>query len=334
MSDEALDESFIALNVSFQGKCKKSKDVLGLSDVSAIGKTWDKHRANADTVSDYYARAGKACFNRYAQRVSTCSELLEFRLVPEPSVGLLKLKLSGARFCRVRHCPVCQWRRSLMWKAKAYKILPKIVADYPKYRWLFVTLTAKNCKIEYLRTTLDSMNRAFKRLTELKSWPANGWVKSVEVTRGRDGISAHPHFHILAIVPPSYFSHGYMSQAKWVALWQKCLRVDYKPILDIQAIKSKSPTVIIPEILKYQTKESDLVADREWFLELTRQLHNTRAVAIGGVLRQYMQELESGLQDLNGKDEKTDEVDEGSLYFRWKRKLKKYSSLKRDNLND
>jgi hypothetical protein len=127
------------------------------------------------------------------------------------------------------------------------------------------------------------------------------------------------------MVQPSYFSHGYLSQAKWVELWQQCLRVDYQPIIDIRAIaKCHDPKVLIPEILKYQVKESDLVADREWFLELTRQLHSTRAVAIGGVLRKYMQELEEEPKDLIGKDEEIDEVDEGSLSFRWKRELKKY----------
>jgi plasmid rolling circle replication initiator protein Rep len=56
-----------------------------------------------------------------------------------------KLKLQTAKFCRVRHCPVCQWRRSLMWKAKAYKILPRIVEAYPSsYRFLIPTLTIKN----------------------------------------------------------------------------------------------------------------------------------------------------------------------------------------------
>lgn len=214
-----------------------------------------------------------------------------------------------------------------MWKAKAYKILPHVVADYPRYRWLFITLTVKNCQVEELRTTLDAINRAFKRLTELKAWPAKGWVKSVEVTKGRDGISAHPHLHILAMVAPSYFSHGYLSKVKWVALWQQCLRIDYEPILDIRAIaKQHDPKVIIPEILKYQVKEPDLVANREWFLELTRQLHNTRAVAIGGVLRKYMQELEEEPEDLIGKDEETDEIDEGSLSFRWQRESKKYLS--------
>ncbi len=325
MLDTASDSSCLDLKASTPDKREQNKDLLSLSDISPRDKAWDKHRANADIVSKYYADGGGGYFNRYAQRVSSCSEWLEFRLVPEPSEGILNLKLSEARFCRVRHCPVCQWRRSLMWKAKAYKILPHVVADYPKYRWLFITLTVKNCKIEELRTTLDWINKAFKRLTELKAWSAKGWVKSVEVTKGRDGISAHPHLHILAMVQPSYFSHGYLSQAKWVELWQQCLRVDYQPIINIRAIaKCHDPKVLIPEILKYQVKESDLVADREWFLELTRQLHSTRAVAIGGVLRKYMRELEEEPKDLIGKDEGIDEVDEGSLSFRWKRELKKY----------
>ncbi|MBW4451812.1 MAG: protein rep [Nostoc indistinguendum CM1-VF10] len=83
-----------------------------------------------------------------------CSELLEFQLVPDESESIFKLKLSDARFCRVRHCPVCQWRRSLMWKARAYKILPQVVTDYPNYRWLFVTLTVKNCQIKEFSTSI------------------------------------------------------------------------------------------------------------------------------------------------------------------------------------
>lgn len=311
--------------VSPQTRLESSQDLRNLSDLCPKGKIWDKHRANADIVSEYYTNGGKSNFYRYAQRVSSCSEWLEFVLVPEPVEGLLKLKLSSARFCRVRHCPVCQFRRSLMWKAKAYKIMPKVVADYPKYRWLFITLTVKNCNIEELRTTLEGMNRAFKRLTGLKAWMAKGWVKSVEVTKGRDKLSAHPHLHILAMVQPSYFSHGYISQAKWVELWQKCLRIDYKPVIHIKAIaKQHDLNVTIPEILKYQVKESDLIDERQWFLELTRQLHKTRAVAVGGVLRDYMRELELEVPNLISEDEEANDVDEGSLYFQWKRESKKY----------
>ncbi len=325
MSAQASESNFIAFNLSTQNQFQQKQNVQSLTEVSPIGKIWDKHKANTDKVLHYYAKAGEDYFQQYAWRMKMCSELLEFQLVPEESEDILKLKLLDARFCRVRHCPVCQWRRALMWKARAYKILPQVVTDYPKHRWLFVTLTVKNCQIQELRENLDSMNKAFKRLTELKAWPAKGWVKSTEVTKGRDGVSAHPHLHILAMVPPSYFSHGYLSYAKWVALWQQCLRINYQPIIHTSAIaKHHNPSLLIPEILKYQVKESDLVGDREWFLELTRQLHKTRAIAVGGILRQYMRELEEKNQDLINESEDTDEADKASLSFRWKHKLQKY----------
>ncbi len=126
------------------------------------------------------------------------------------------------------------------------------------------------------------------------------------------------------MVAPSYFGVNYLSQERWVELWQKSLRIDYKPMTHVRAIaKHHDPMVIIPEILKYQVKESDLVANREWFLELTRQLHKTRAVAVGGVLREYMRELEQEPEDLVGEDDQG-EVDEGHLFFGWKRREKKY----------
>jgi hypothetical protein len=93
----------------------------------------------------------------------------------------------------------------------------------------------------------------------------------------------------------------------------------------VQAIKKgQSPASLVPELLKYCTKESDLVADRGWFLELTRQMHKMRAIGTGGVLKEYLKELEQEPQNLIGEDNEA-EVDEGHLYFGWKRKDKKYS---------
>ncbi len=236
--------------------------------------------------------------------------------------------MAGARFCRVRTCQVCIWRRSLRWKARAYEKLPQLVAAYPAARYLFITLTVRNCAITDLRTTLTWMNKSFVRLTKLKVYPAIGWIKSVEVTRGKTPPgSAHPHFHILAMVKPVYFSYNYLSKNDWVELWRKSLRVDYNPSIDVKAIKPKqSPVALIPEILKYQTKPSDLVADREWFLEMTRQMKGTKAISLGGVFKDFFKELEKEPEDLIGEDSEG-EVDEGHLYFGWKRKEKKYRLL-------
>jgi plasmid rolling circle replication initiator protein Rep len=295
-----------------------------LCDLSEKDKPWDVHKSNADKVAKHYLGSD---YQRYAERVQVCADLLEFKLAPDQFEGAYKLKLASARFCHLRHCPICQWRRSLMWKAKAYKILPQVVADYEKHRWLFVTLTQRNVPITELRKTLTQMNKAFTRLTQLKSWPGKGWIKSTEVTRGRDG-DAHPHFHVLMMVNPSYFKTGYLSQKRWCELWQKCLRIDYQPVLDVQAVKpTLSPTALLAEVIKYQVKESDLIADRAWFLELTSQLHRTKAVSVGGVLRDYLRELEQDPEDLIGESDDPDAVEEGSLYFGWRCQEKRYRMI-------
>lgn len=293
---------------------------LFLSEVSPQDKPWDKHRSFADTVQSHYTGSK---FEKYGERISFCSQLLEFGLVPTDE-DTLRFKLRAAKFCRVRHCPVCQWRRSLMWKAKAYQVLPKIVEKYPTHRWLFVTLTQKNVPISELRKTLTAMNKGFKRMVERKAFPAIGWLRSTEVTRGRDG-NAHPHFHCLLLVPASYFGAGYMKQSEWVELWRESTRVDYNPIIDVQAVKKgDNPASLVPELLKYCTKESDMVVDRAWFLKLTEQLHKMRAIATGGVLKQYLRELEDEPDDLIGEGDDQSVEDFGRLFFGWKPRAKRY----------
>jgi plasmid rolling circle replication initiator protein Rep len=320
MSDSGDSDFGVSMSSIAPESATSNSQPLALSDVSPQDKPWDKHRSFADRVEGFYAGSE---FNGYSSRIHYCSELLEFGLAPTEQ-ETLKLKLRSARFCRLRHCPVCQWRRSLMWKAKAYKVLPKIVEAYPSHRWLFLTLTQKNAPITELRETLKQMNRGYQRLVQLKAFPGEGWLRSTEVTRGRDG-SAHPHFHCLLLVPRSYFGKKYIRQDEWVEMWRKCMRLDYDPVLDVQAVKQGSkPMDLVPELLKYCTKESDLVADREWFLELTRQMHKMRAVATGGVLKEYLKELEEEPEDLIGKDDESDQVEDVSLYFAWRRQEKKY----------
>ena len=44
-------------------KRKKIKNQLGLSEVDEVGKIWDKHRANADRVSNHYDSANEVVSN-------------------------------------------------------------------------------------------------------------------------------------------------------------------------------------------------------------------------------------------------------------------------------
>ncbi len=300
---------------------EQGKSAVALSELSPRDRSWDKHRHSADLVADLYR--GNIAFDTYAQRMDSCAQILDFKLVPDLDLGQLQLKLSAARFCRVPQCPVCQSRRSLMWKARALRTLPLVVRDYPNHRWLFLTLTQKNCSVDELRETVLEMNKSFARLTKLKRWAVEGWIKSLEVTRGKDG-SAHPHFHCLLMVSPAYFKRNYISYREWCDLWQKVSRLNYKPQVHVRAVaKDRDPTVLIPEILKYSVKESDLYKSREFLLGITEQLYKIQRISVGGILRSYMKKLEEEPEDLIGKDDKN-EVDEGHLCFQWKYQEKKY----------
>ena len=103
-------------------------------------------------------------FERYAERISHCSGVLRFGQVIDQETGEIGLKLREAQFCRVRNCPVCQWRRSLMWQARFYQALPALEQEHPKARWIFLTLTVPNCPVEELRATLQEMGKGWQRL--------------------------------------------------------------------------------------------------------------------------------------------------------------------------
>ena len=302
---------------------EEGKSAVALSELSPRDRFWGKHRYSADLVADLYR--GNIVFDTYAQRMDSCAQILDFKLVPDLDLGELQLKLSAAHFCRVPQCPVCQSRRSLMWKARALRALPLVVRDYPKHRWLFLTLTQKNCLVSELRETVLEMNKSFKRLTMLKQWAVEGWIKSLEVTWGKDSI-AHPHFHCLLVVSSSYFRRNYLNYDDWTELWQRAARLDYKPQVYVRAVaKNRDPAVLIPEILKYSVKESDLYKSKEFLLGITEQLYKLQRISVGGILRPYLKKLEKEPEDLIGKDEENEnEVDEGHLYFEWKCWEKKY----------
>jgi plasmid rolling circle replication initiator protein Rep len=307
-----------------------------LSEVSPRHKPWDQHRGEADDVTEVYAGSPITRHHRYAERVASCAQVLEFARDPPAGGRKSKLELKNVWFCRVRHCPVCQWRRSLMWQVRVCQALPLLMRDYPETRFLFLTLTVKNCLIGQLRHTLGDMARGWKRMMEVKTFPAIGWVRSVEITRGRDG-SAHPHYHCLLMVPPAYFKADYLKQRDWVDLWKQSLRIDYKPIVDVRVVRPERRLLsgrVVPaswniwgavvEILKYAVKPSDMVRDHHWFLTLVDEIHKTRAVAVGGILKMYIREHKREDLIMEPGENALLEKEMERLFFRWKQEVRRY----------
>ena len=265
--------------------------------------------------------------DRYAQRIKDCSQWLDFHYLPTET-GEVKLKLQDTKFCRVRHCPVCQWRRSMMWRARFFQALPKIMEAHPKGRFIFLTLTVKTCPLNELRTTVQLMSKAWERFVKKSAFPAIGYARSLEVTKSENGY-AHPHYHCILLVPGSYFGgKEYISQAKWTQMWKEALRCEYNPVLNVKAIKpGNAVEKAILETLKYCVKEDDLLSDPDWLSELTNQMHKVRAISIGGVLKEFVREEEP--EDLihNEDDQETGQPNEISgLWFNWRERLSKYAT--------
>lgn len=303
----------------------------GLGDCSRKDKVWDVHRAQADGVRQVYKTADE--FERYAARIGKCSGTLRFARLVDEATSEAVFRLREARFCRVRHCPVCQWRRSLMWQARFYSALPVVQAANPKARWVLLTLTVRNCEIGELGEALKAMNEAWHRFIKRQEFkPVKGWVRTTEVTRGKDG-SAHPHFHALLMVQPSFFAKDYTKQSRWVELWQECARLDYAPNVDIRAVRPKrgqdpsdALSGAVAETLKYAVKPADMTADADWFLEMTRQVHKKRFVAAGGALKDVFKLGQETEQDLLVQGQETASTGQETplMGFRWENGEKRY----------
>ena len=301
-----------------------------LTDLSPSDRPWDVHRAQAQQVEKLYQHT---VYDRLAVRIRQCTGYLGFGWITDPETGETRLKLVEAHFCRVRHCPVCWWRRSLMWQARFLRALPEIESAFPTARWIFLTLTVRNCPLTNLRSTIQHMNVSFNRMTKRPEFARNviGWIRSTEVTRGRDN-SAHPHFHILMMVCPSYFGKGYVKQARWTELWRECAKLDYTPIVHVQAVKRRRGSEhplrgAIAETLKYSTKPEDLM-DREWLLELTSQVHKLRFIGSGGLLKEVLRESEEETdEDLMLFDENGEQQVDPEIFFAWHRQIQRYVRL-------
>ncbi|ONG67271.1 replication protein, partial [Bacillus cereus] len=289
-----------------------------------------------------------------AERMKDCATQLVFKHTGEA------LKLYQAWFCKVRLCPMCNWRRSLK-IAYHNKRIVETVNERENVRWLFLTLTVKNTDAESLSETISAMFEAFRRLTKYKSFKTSvrGFFRALEVTKNRDPESEsfgtyHPHFHVLLCVPASYFKNKdfYIKQSEWTSLWQKAMKIDYTPIVHIQKVKPKEKLDeletyekdfkkamkeqnAILEVSKYPVKDTDVIKGNkvteenvETVLALDNALAYKRLIGYGGLLKEIHKELNLG--DAEDGDlvniSENDEVANGTfdVIARWHIGLKNY----------
>lgn len=311
-----------------------------LSDKTAKGtdRPWKKHRSESELLVMYYEQLSlsdpenAARWLAKAERVNRCACWTEFQKLPEGG-----LHLHEASFCRVRLCPMCQWRRSLKLGQQARAVIAaantaKASRDGCGYGWLMLTLTVRNVPGSDLGHTLDHLHTALNRMQHSQTWrdAVQGWMRATEITRNYAKNSKwygtyHPHLHLLLCVNKRYFkSAAYISKAEWQKMWQHYADTDYPPEVEVHAIRDKTTGSLaqdepagaegkasiagaVAETSKYIAKPAAYLApeDSAGSLDAVRVLdfatEGRRLTAWGGVLRETARRL------------KLDDVETGDL---------------------
>lgn len=310
-----------------------------LSKASERDKVWEDHHAVKDLVQSVFSGAPGMSQVRRGERMINCAPFLIFKIFTDPESRELVHKLRYAEFCRVRLCPTCMWRKSMAWRARFYQAWPCILSDHPKARYFHLVLTVPNCSIEDLRATIDRINKAWYRMISRKTWPALGFIKSIEVTRDKWGKS-HPHLHALMMVDAGYFSgRNYMNRDDWRSYWLSALRIplDSNCIHPfIRAVKGGADEVskAVLEVSKYAVKMKAMTnvlrhkPGREWFLELDRQLYGTRAVSLGGILAKYLKSGDVTEEEMRRQDKVLFGELLGDIQYHWQPEERQYFRTK------
>ena len=257
----------------------------------------DKFATHKLQTSDILLKFFEVGFIKESEKIKECGNFLEFARKQHLVTNDIKDKLSSANFCKNRFCPMCNWRRTrnIAGQLKeAFDVLQK----KESISTLFLTLTIKNPDVKNLRQAIQNMNTAFKRLQQQKRFKSSiiGYFKSLEILGDKTPKGqAHPHFHIMLIVNSKYFKdERYISKDEWITMWQKALKVSYRPNIDIRRIKSKSKGITeldsaIMETVKYAVKHTELSKRCNTdFYYLYTQTSAVRFYASGGILKEHL----------------------------------------------
>lgn len=237
--------------------------------------------------------------NKY-QDMMDCGQRLQFGLYEHHQTKEQDKKLEEMYTCKDRFCAFCNWRRARKLGIQSYQVL-KAIESENQVRYIFATFTVKNCHINDLNTTIKHINKSFERMIQTKRFrnSIKGFVRALEYPPQKDNLEyMHPHFHCLFVVQKNYFDINeklYISQVEFMRMWQKSLRADYVPQVDIRVVKKQkgdSIAKIVAETIKYPLKTNDLKdMSVDLFQELTKQMFKKRALAFGGIIKDYRKKL-------------------------------------------
>lgn len=289
------------------------------------------------------------------RRIANCAQTLDL-LIETPLKGDLYAHLMGAATCNTRLCPWCEWRRSLRWRRRIYEGLEQFAQERPKWRPLLLTLTERNCEFDELGDRLRDMLKAFHRFHRRSFFPTAFWFRKTEVTfplrlAPKEGATqtsdesdpgfvplggrwAHPHIHVLLMVPPGYWGPGYVKQTRWQQEWMDAGRYDYVPVVDVRPVKARAGSgftgnlnlLAAMEVGKYVTKASEFKELGADLPNIHWQLRGHRMIGVSQAMRQFIPDHDPQGDELT--DRPVRRLDPDSCYDRatahWEELVQEY----------
>lgn len=269
-----------------------------------------------------------------ANRLRDCGRNLTFRVYEDGTK-----KLDSMVSCRVRLCPMCTWRRSLVNFSNNVSIVNLLESEKPR-SWLFGTFTMRRCSASDLNEQVNTILYAWKKFqmnTDVKK-AVKGAYRGLEITHDVEpyiteesfkkrrkwcqqrGLKAgdenptyntfHVHIHAIFCVNSSYFKNKtYLHKQDWTEAWKQALAVDYTPTVDIRRVKPDhkgSYAGAVGEVSKYATKSKDYLIPDDWDLTvetvrlLDSVLNGRRLVGYSGCMLEAKKRLK--LQDEENAD--------------------------------
>lgn len=229
-------------------------------------------------------------------KIRRCGTYLEY----EQNIETQKVKLVKSNFCRERLCPLCAKRKSLKAYAEMKQSLEILENNKEgiKYKYLFLTLTIKNCSHEDLNDTVNLLLNSFNRMIRRKEFKNSiqGYYRNGEITYNIEEDTFHPHIHCILAVNSNYFkSSNYITKYKWQKLWQDCCDLDYLPILDIRQIDILNNNNAVCEVTKYAVKFKSVLTDTDRDVKILESLHNAmygkRLTTYGGIFKEARKKI-------------------------------------------
>ena len=247
------------------------------------------HKISAEQAADHFAR-NEDTYEEGLKIFKCARELRVYRIGSEN-------QLSDTWYCGHHSCPVCQWRKSLKFSSRMHRLLdqhPSLLQN----KWLYLTLTVRNCPIEELRSTIEHMNQAFRRLMNRDLWKKNvaGGIKYIAVDdAGLETEFAQPYFHCLLLVSASiYEMKDYVSEIQWAAEWQQALQVQYSPRVNCCRLKGIDLSLRnrIIWATGHSMKPTETAFDQNWFIVTSTEMRGLRLVESFGTVLVMLSDLD------------------------------------------